>query len=209
MEIGLSDILLRLMALVIGYLLGSILFAKILVRIFTGKDIEEIGDKNPGAKNTMINVGVGIGLAIGILDALKAWAPIVVAFYVFKADYFYLFLIGAGAVAGHMYPLYFHFKGGRAIACLIGFFLFFIPHEVMGAAVVMGLIYIVKFLLKKKFMISLSKLMIATVIVSLFMPHFLEIKIIVFNTLLVALFNRSNLAAFKEWFDQIIKTVEK
>lgn len=206
----LSDILWRLLVLVGSYLLGSILFAKIMVKIFAGKDIEQIGDKNPGAKNTMLHVNFALGFIAGTLDILKAWAPTYLLGYFFWPDLSFSFCAALGAVLGHMYPLYNRFKGGRVISCLIGSFFFFIPYEIIWAAIIVGLIYLVKFLLKKNFLISLSKLMLATAVVSFFIPHDWIIKLMVFGLLVAGfVFNKANWDSSREWFSQVIQTVRK
>lgn len=209
MEITQSNIILWLIALAVGYLLGSILFAKILVKAFAEKDIEAIGDKNPGAKNTMLNVGVGIGAAIAILDTLKTLGPMLIAFYIFHMGYIFVFFIAAGTIAGHLYPLYFGFHGGRGAATLIGSLLFFIPYEIIIAAIIVAMLYLLKHFLKEKFLISITKMLMATVLVSFFVPHLGIVKIMILVLVAVVLSNKKNLTALKEWMRQVIQTVEK
>lgn len=209
MEITQSNIVLWLIALTVGYLLGSILFAKILVKAFVKKDIAAIGDKNPGAKNTMLNVGLGIGALIAALDTLKTLGPMLIAFYVFKMDQAFVFFIAIGTVAGHLYPLYFGFRGGRGAATMIGSFLFFIPYEIIAAALIVALLYLLKYFQKEKFLISVTKMLMATVLISFFMPHPGMVKIMILVIAAVVLSNKNNLVSLKEWLRQVVQTVEK
>lgn len=197
------------LAFITGYLMGSILFAKILVKLIAKKDIESIGDKNPGAKNTMLNVGLGIGTLAGMLDILKTLGPMLIAFYAFRMDYVFVFLIAIGSLLGHLYPLYFGFRGGRGAASIIGFLIFFIPYAILGAAVIVALIYLIKFLLKEKFLISVTRMLMTTILVSVFLPHPVTVKVMILIIAGVALINRNNSASFKEWLRLLVQTVKK
>ncbi len=121
--------------IVASYFIGSTLFAYIVTKVLTGKDIREIGNKNPGASNTMRSVGTGAGIAVTTLDMLKAIVPLVIArLFFFKGDtvfdWIVLFLIGMSAVLGHCRPFWMGFKkGGGGMATTIGVWAFFVPVE--------------------------------------------------------------------------------
>jgi acyl-phosphate glycerol 3-phosphate acyltransferase len=127
--------LIALAFIIAAYFIGSILFAYIITKALTGKDIRQIGNKNPGASNTMRSVGAGAGIAVTILDMLKALVPIIVArIFFFKTDsnfdWIVLFLIGMSAVLGHCRPFWMGFKkGGGGMATTIGVWAFFVPVE--------------------------------------------------------------------------------
>lgn len=186
------------LCLLVGYLFGSFLFAVILVKLFKGKDIRKMGDKNPGGRNTLESVGFGWGVSAGILDMMKVLGPILLARFVFHLDDAFLFVIALGGIIGHLHPLYFHFKGGRGAAVFIGTCLIFIPWEILGSAGFIFLIYLIsKFLLKKPFPISASLIITATIFASLFLDHPGIVKIGLISLLAaLTLFNAQNRTKF-------------
>jgi glycerol-3-phosphate acyltransferase PlsY len=133
------------LCIIAGYFIGSILFAYIITKIVTGKDIREIGNKNPGASNTMRNVGPVAGVLVTVLDMLKAFVPLTIARLLFFTggsvfDWIALFLIGMAAVLGHCRPFWMGFKkGGGGMATTIGVWAFFVPVE-FAMSLVLGTI---------------------------------------------------------------------
>jgi glycerol-3-phosphate acyltransferase PlsY len=107
-------------ALVAGaYLLGSISWSYLLVRILKGSDIRTVGSGNAGATNVLRAAGKGAGVAVLLLDVAKGVAAIAVA-RAFGAP---PPIVGAAAVAvvlGHVYPVFFGFRGGKGVATSAG-----------------------------------------------------------------------------------------
>jgi glycerol-3-phosphate acyltransferase PlsY len=133
--------------LLIGYLSGSVNYAIIVTRLVKGKDIREVDSHNPGAANVFRNIGPAWGLLVGVLDALKSLAPIVLGRLLFfsgdtYADFWALFSVGMAAVLGHMKPLFFRFKGGGGLSAVLGLFVFFVPVEYLLSLLLGGLIVI-------------------------------------------------------------------
>jgi len=105
------------LVLVIGYLLGSIPFGLLLTR-WTGKgDIREIGSGNIGATNVLRTGSRGLAAATLLLDAVKGAAAVVIAqrFWPDAVNF-----AAAGALVGHLYPVWLRFKGGKGVATLLG-----------------------------------------------------------------------------------------
>lgn len=105
------------LALVFGYLLGSIPFGLLLTR-WTGKgDIREIGSGNIGATNVLRTGSRGLAAATLLLDAVKGAAAVVIAqrFWPDAVNF-----AAAGALVGHLYPVWLRFKGGKGVATLLG-----------------------------------------------------------------------------------------
>lgn len=186
--------LVDLICLISGYLIGSILFAHIITGIVKNKNIRELGNSNPGAYNVFRNVGKFWGVLAGLLDASKALLPIMIASRFFHLSNIELGCIGVGAILGHGYPLYYHFKGGRAASTLMGMYLFFITYEFIISFIITILILFT--LIKKEYGIWGPTGIIAISSIScLFFPHPLEIKIFVWIAGLITLFfNRDALA---------------
>ncbi len=130
----------------LAYFMGSIPFGYVLVRVFHGKDIRHHGSKNIGATNVWRICGPALGISTFLLDAGKAG----LVFLVLKTTHFSAFssqnmLVWAGffAFIGHIFPVWFHFKGGKGIAILFGFMLAWNPLVFLIMAGVWGSVFLV------------------------------------------------------------------
>lgn len=115
----------------LSYLLGSIPFGYLLVRIFRGEDVRQSGSGNIGATNVSRRSPV-LGVVTLLLDALKGTAAVVVSYVV--ADQvvaiptFEQVALGAFfAVIGHMFPVWLKFRGGKGVATSLGAFIVIAP----------------------------------------------------------------------------------
>ena len=109
--------------LVVGYLLGSIPFAR-LFTMRSGIDLFEVGTGNPGAANVFRKIDKRIGAAVFLADGLKGALPVFIANMMGAPQDIWI-IAGAAAVIGHWYPILNRFKGGAGLAT--------------GAGVVLGL----------------------------------------------------------------------
>lgn len=117
---------------ILSYLIGSINWALIISRL-KHSDIRKMGSGNPGTLNMSRNLGLKFGLLTFFLDVFKGAMPTLFAFLFFGSDRFSgsefyvrdfaVYLCGLCVVLGHIYPIYFKFKGGKGIASTIGVFL--------------------------------------------------------------------------------------
>lgn len=105
-------------ALMLGYLLGSIPFGLILTRLAGAGDLRTIGSGNIGATNVLRTGRRGLAAATLILDALKATAAILVSALLFGPVS--MLAAAAGAVIGHLYPVWLRFRGGKGVATYLG-----------------------------------------------------------------------------------------
>ena len=104
-------------ALLLGYLLGSVPFGVILTRLFGSVDPRSVGSGNIGATNVLRTGSKGLAAATLVLDALKGTAAVLVAEQLWPgAERF----AAAGALVGHLYPVWLRFKGGKGVATLLG-----------------------------------------------------------------------------------------
>ncbi len=106
-----------LYALALGYLLGSIPFGVVLTRLAGKGDVRKVGSGNIGATNVLRTGSKGLAAATLILDALKATAAIVVARALWDGSENFA---AAGALVGHLYPLWLRFRGGKGVATFLG-----------------------------------------------------------------------------------------
>ena len=121
-------------ATLLAYLLGSLSFAVIVSRLFGLSDPRSYGSKNPGATNVLRSGSKAAAVSTLLLDGLKGWLPVMLVRW-FGGDYG----LGDGTVAavalaafvGHLYPVFFQFKGGKGVATAAG--------VVLGISGVLGL----------------------------------------------------------------------
>lgn len=104
-------------ALVFGYLLGSIPFGLLITRAAGLGDVRKIGSGNIGATNVLRTGNKGLAAATLLLDALKGTAAVLVAGH-FSPDFG--LLAGFGAFLGHLFPVWLGFKGGKGVATYLG-----------------------------------------------------------------------------------------
>lgn len=116
---GILKILLSISLIILGYLLGSIPNVYIMVKLFTGKDVRKIGSGNVGGLNAMRNVSLPVGLLGGLLDVAKGVLAVFLAQKLGLHEIVPL-LTGIAAVAGHNWPLYLNFTGGKGVGTTVG-----------------------------------------------------------------------------------------
>lgn len=117
---------LNIIFLILGYLIGSFNLAIIITKL-RGNDIRKIGSQNPGATNALRNFGIKFAALVFAFDIFKAFLATIIAFlikkYLKNLEYIFPMLAGLGAVIGHVFPVYFKFKGGKGVACFFGIML--------------------------------------------------------------------------------------
>ena len=109
-----------LAAMIIGYFLGSIPFALVIGKVFYKKDIRNYGSKNLGGGNAGRVLGKKAGLSVMTLDILKVTFAIFLT-SLFKTMEVSMIVAGLSAAAGHCFPVFANFKGGKAVATMYGF----------------------------------------------------------------------------------------
>jgi acyl phosphate:glycerol-3-phosphate acyltransferase len=107
-----------LLALAIGYLLGSIPFGLIFTRLAGTEDIRQIGSGNIGATNVLRTGRKGLAAATLVADTLKGTVAVLVMARWCGPDCG--LIAGAGAFLGHLFPVWLKFKGGKGVATFIG-----------------------------------------------------------------------------------------
>ena len=122
--------------LAVGYLLGSIPFGLLLTLLSGRGDLREIGSGNIGATNVLRTGSKGLAAATLLLDAAKGAAAVIIAQNFWPEGELHA---AAGALIGHMYPVWLKFRGGKGVATLLGV----IAPLFWPAAAVYALIWIV------------------------------------------------------------------
>lgn len=149
---------LTLIVVAVSYLLGSIPFGYLLVRIFRGQDVRQTGSGNIGATNVARTGSKGLALATLLLDALKGYGAVAFAFWLtgsrrFESevpsnvynqaartlDSHTIFRLAAlaafCAILGHVFTVWLRFKGGKGVATAVGAFAALAPRAIVVALV--------------------------------------------------------------------------
>ncbi len=149
---------LTLIVVAVSYLLGSIPFGYLLVRIFRGQDVRQTGSGNIGATNVARTGSKGLALATLLLDALKGYGAVAFAFWLAGSrrlvsetpsriydqatqtiDSRTIFLLAAlaafCAILGHVFTVWLRFKGGKGVATAVGAFAALAPRAIVVALV--------------------------------------------------------------------------
>lgn len=161
--------ILAVFVVLLAYLIGSINFAVIFSSVFLKKDVRELGSGNAGATNVMRNAGFLPGALTFIFDALKGFVASFIGLKTFEYLLHYVsgewvmpiygaLACGLACMIGHVFPIFFGFKGGKGVATSVGIFYVCNP-----LAITLGLTAFALVLIISKF-VSLSSL-VATVVV--------------------------------------------
>jgi glycerol-3-phosphate acyltransferase PlsY len=115
-----SEVILGLIAIIIGYLLGSIPSAYLITRLTKKADIRRLGGGNVGGLNVFREVGPWPALAVGLTDLGKGAAAVAIAYWLLAVPDIFVPLAGIAAVVGHNWMLFLKFSGGKGMGPAIG-----------------------------------------------------------------------------------------
>ena len=131
-----------IIALTVGYLLGSIPFGLLLTRLAGKGDIRDIGSGNIGATNVLRTGSKGLAAATLVLDAVKGAVAVLLAqrFWPDAVNF-----AASGALIGHLYPVWLRFQGGKGVATMLGILVpLFWPAAAVYALLWIGLLVILR-----------------------------------------------------------------
>ncbi len=161
-----------LVAALSAYLIGSINFAVIFTKAFTHTDVRNFGSGNAGTTNVMRVGGMVPGILTFVFDALKGFVACAIGYWLFGHIYntvdaqwalpiYGAYVCGVLCMVGHIFPVFFGFKGGKGVATSVGIFLVCCPWAIIiGLAVFAASVFITK-------IVSLSSLSATVVVVVL------------------------------------------
>jgi glycerol-3-phosphate acyltransferase PlsY len=153
----------------LAYLLGSIPFGYLLVRIFRNEDIRTTGSGNIGATNVVRSGAKGLGIATLLLDLGKGYLAVWIARHIAPLDYGLAVATGVVAILGHVFPFWLDFRGGKGVASALGVFLALTwPSALCILAVFIVVVAITRF-------VSLASI-IAAAVLPLFAFHFVPYR---------------------------------
>ena len=162
--------LLGIVTVLTAYLIGSISFAVIFSRAFSKEDVRSKGSGNAGTTNVMRSVGLLPGILTFVCDALKGFVACKTGELIFQyiaentdavwAEPIYgAYICGVACMLGHIFPLFFGFKGGKGVATSVGIFLVCCP---IAIATGLGVFALGLLLIR---IVSLSSLMATVTVV--------------------------------------------
>lgn len=201
---------LKYVGLIIGsYLMGSIMFAKILTKT-QKKDITSAGSGNPGSMNMLRNHGFFFGILNLILDALKGAIPAICGFFLFGGfdggvvARSAIYIAGISAVVGHCFPVWYKFKGGKGVATTMGFCMVAHPYI---SLVIFG-VYIILFAITRigslcSLICAIIYLIVDTVMLCL-EHNYVGLAIIYLVMFLIVWAHRSNIKRLLEKRENVI-----
>lgn len=130
-----------------SYLLGSVSFGVIFTRLFAGADIRAMGSGNSGMTNVLRSVGTVPGALTGIGDFAKGAASLILGNFAFSGvgldSYMGSCLAAVFVLLGHLFPLYFRFRGGKGVMTTAGILLLLNPYVLLAEAAVFAGVFAV------------------------------------------------------------------
>lgn len=141
----------------VSYLIGSIPFSFLVVKLVAGADIRQHGSRNVGATNVARTAGKLPGIFALLLDVAKGYGAVMLARWIvaqpswpfdpgataWQSREFWIALAGLIAVLGHMFPLWLRFHGGKGVATATGVFAGLDPRVVLAAMIVFAIVLLV------------------------------------------------------------------
>ena len=154
-----------------AYLLGSINFAVIFANAFLKKDVRELGSGNAGTTNVMRNAGFLPGALTFLCDALKGFIAVLIGKLIFEymltngtqwtQPIYGAYACGLACMIGHVFPIFFQFKGGKGVATSVGIYAICSPIAIISGLCVFALTTITSK------MVSLGSILATVVVVVL------------------------------------------
>ena len=136
LEVSVTTLLIPLPA----YILGSIPFGLILAKLFGGTDVRKGGSGNIGATNVARVIGPVAGILTLILDVAKGSAAVLLAARLSQDSATWMMIAALAALAGHCFPIWLKFKGGKGVATAAGMFLVLCPLAFLGSVILFVLV---------------------------------------------------------------------
>jgi len=165
---SLSTFLFPALAVIVAYLIGSVSSAIIICKIMCLPDPRDSGSGNPGATNVLRIGGKKAAIIALIGDALKGYIPVKIAILLGIFDFYTIALVAVAAFVGHLYPIFFKFKGGKGVATCLGAL---IALNLVLSLVVLGVWILVFALLRFSSLAALTAVAVGLIYGWHLMPH--------------------------------------
>ncbi len=183
----------------IGYLLGSIPFALVIGKLFYHTDVREFGSGNLGGTNAGRVLGKKAGIATILLDIVKVILAVAIVSVGFDNQEMSIWS-GVAAAFGHCYPIFAHFKGGKAAATLVGFLLstaIFTFHSVWFIIVPLIAFFLLLYLFKMVSLASMGMALVSSIYITCMQNELIITAASWLLTVLVIYRHRANIIKIK------------
>ena len=172
-----------------AYILGSVPTAVWIGKTFFDKDVRDYGSGNAGSTNAFRVLGVKAGISVFIIDVLKGFLAVNIIYLADFSDQSpgvhitFGLILGIAALAGHIFPVFAGFKGGKGVATLMGVILAIHPYSALIAAAV----FVITLLISRY--VSLSSILagIAFPLLIIFVFHVNTLSLVIFSLLVAVL----------------------
>ena len=124
------------LVLAAAYLIGAIPFGYLIVRVKSGRDVRTMGSGNIGATNVLRTTGRGLGVLTLLLDIAKGTLAVWLADRALDGSVFWMSMTALAVMAGHAFPVFLKFRGGKAVASFVGAFLYLTPVPLLATLLV-------------------------------------------------------------------------
>jgi len=151
--------------IILAYFIGSISFGILLSKIFKIQDPRSFGSKNPGATNVMRSGKKFVALLTLLGDMLKGTLVVLIAKYYLNFNDDQVLLIAAAVFIGHLFPVYYQFKGGKGVATALGVLLAIDS----SIAIIVLLIWLIVFLVSRTSSLSAITAALCLPLITFFM----------------------------------------
>jgi acyl phosphate:glycerol-3-phosphate acyltransferase len=186
-----NPIMLQVVFILIAFLCGSLPFSVWLGKAFTGQDVRQFGDGNPGAANVYRAGNKLAGFLTLVLDISKAAVPVGLAYFILGIRSTPMFLIAVAPILGHVFSPFLGFRGGKALSTALGVWIGLTVWKVSSAAVVAVAIGIALFTTPGwAVMLALAGILVTLL---LWIPDPLLLLVLVSETLILAWTHRTDL----------------
>lgn len=155
--------------ILISYLIGSIPFAYIIVKAVKGIDIRSVGSGNAGATNVARVLGKWGFVSVLILDMLKGFIPVIIAYLYYGQENIVLYMMIA-VVLGHTFTIFLSFKGGKGVATGAGAFFALVPFSMLVAVIVFLLTFAITRMVSASSIMGAISLLISVLLMESWLP---------------------------------------
>ena len=128
------------LAVLLAYLIGSVPFGLLIVRLMTGKDVRQSGSGNIGATNVLRTTGRAAGILTLILDIAKAFFAVWLADRLSGGSIIWTSFAALAVLLGHAFPVWLKFQGGKAVATFAGAFAWLTPVPLLAVGLIFVLV---------------------------------------------------------------------
>ena len=170
----------------IGYLFGSIPWGLLIGKVFYNKDLREYGSGNTGGTNAARVLGFHVGVIVIFLDAFKALLAMILCNKINPGIEQY---VGLAVCIGHCFPIFAHFKGGKAVASTYGYLLglaLYVTHDYIYTFIIPIISFFVILLISK--MVSLSSMLsvlLAGILIFVFVDKYIGLLVLALSIFVI------------------------